>query len=97
MKLGLRHMAWANQQAFQQLSKLPDNALEAYISNPEWTVARLCEHILGGADWYVYGLGIRDWSDFEQPATMMDVKKPLLSNLQKWMPCSSRKQIKLAP
>lgn len=74
MKLGLRHMAWANQQAFQQLTQLPDSALGAYISNPEWTVARLCEHILGGADWYAYGLGIRDWSDIEQPATMMDVK-----------------------
>lgn len=74
MELGLRHMAWANQKVFAQLAALPDSALGAYIKNPEWTVARLCEHIVGGADWYAYGLGIRDWSDFKKPETMSDVK-----------------------
>lgn len=75
MELGLRHMAWANQQVFAQLSQLPDSALTAYIKNPEWTVARLCEHIVGGADWYAFGLGIRDWSDFKKPESMSDVKE----------------------
>ncbi len=75
MKLGLRHMAWANQQVYTQLAQRPDAALAAYISNPEWTVSRLCEHIVGGADWYAFGLGIRDWSDYELPKTMGDVEK----------------------
>jgi uncharacterized damage-inducible protein DinB len=68
-------MAWANQRLFAELATRPDEALTAFIENPEWTVSRLCEHIVGGADWYAYGLGIRDWSDFARPSTMQEVNE----------------------
>ncbi|NDI24876.1 MAG: hypothetical protein EBY87_05040, partial [Actinobacteria bacterium] len=45
----LKHMAWANQKVYSAAETLPDEAFGAYIVNPEWTVARILEHIVGGA------------------------------------------------
>ena len=66
-------MAWANQRVYAAASKLPDEALGAYLVNPEWTAARILQHIVGGSTWYVYCLGIDDWQDIVKPSTMRDV------------------------
>lgn len=56
MNKTLRHMAWANQRLIRDLQKLPDEALEAYVVNPEWSVAEILRHICSSASWYAYRL-----------------------------------------
>ena len=41
-----RHMAWANNQVFTQLSTLPESALSFSAWNPEWTVGKIANHIV---------------------------------------------------
>ena len=69
----LRHMSWANQQIYAACSKLPEEALNAYIVNPEWTARRLLQHIVSGADWYVFCLGIAPWNDIPTPRSTTDI------------------------
>jgi uncharacterized damage-inducible protein DinB len=69
----LRHMAWANQMVYTSVQTLPDSALEAFIVNPEWTVGRILQHIVGGADWYVYCLTQAPWRDIKLPKSMQDL------------------------
>lgn len=52
----LRHMAWANHRVLSAVKELPDHALGAYIANSEWTAAHILQHIVDGADWYVFCL-----------------------------------------
>ena len=52
----IKHMGWANQQIIKKLGELPDEALESYVVNPEWTVAEIIRHILSSADWYGFRL-----------------------------------------
>ncbi len=69
----LRHMAWCNQKIYDSVQKLPDDALNAFIVNPEWTAGRILQHIVGGADWYVYCLTEADWRDIKLPKSMGDL------------------------
>lgn len=41
-----RHMAWANNQVFMQLSSFPEEALSYSAWNPEWTVGKIANHIV---------------------------------------------------
>ena len=41
-----RHMAWANNQLFTQLSTLPESALSYSAWNPEWMVGKIANHIV---------------------------------------------------
>ena len=41
-----RHMEWANQQLFAQLSTLPEAALSYSAWNPDWTVGKIANHIV---------------------------------------------------
>ena len=69
----LRHMAWANQRVYDEVKSLPDVALGAYIINAEWTAGRILQHIVGGADWYVFCLTETPWRDFKLPESMTDL------------------------
>lgn len=70
----LRHMAWANQEVFKLVSELDDDALSAYISNPEWTVGAILEHICDGATWYLHRLEIEHWVDIPNLQKVEDVR-----------------------
>ena len=41
-----RHMTWANNQLFTQLTTLPEPALSYSAWNPEWTVSKIANHIV---------------------------------------------------
>ena len=41
-----RHMAWANNQLFTQLSTLPEAVLSFSAWNPDWTVGKIANHIV---------------------------------------------------
>lgn len=69
----LRHMAWANQRVYDAVKSLPDLALGAYIVNAEWTAGRILQHIVQGADWYVYCLTETPWRDIKMPESMTDL------------------------
>mgnify|MGYP003347504213 FL=1 len=42
----IRHMKWANEKIFTQVSELPESALTFSAWNPEWTVGHICNHIV---------------------------------------------------
>jgi uncharacterized damage-inducible protein DinB len=67
-------MAWANSQVYRAVQALPDEALNSYIIDPEWSVGRILQHIVGGADWYVYCLTGAPWRDIHVPAIMSEVE-----------------------
>lgn len=69
----LRHMAWANQRVYDEVQKLPDEALNAFLVNADWTAARLLQHIVGGADWYVFCLTEAPLGEIKLPNTMQDL------------------------
>jgi len=66
-------MAWSNQRMYNAVQELPDSALDAYITNPEWTAGRILQHIVGGADWYVHCLTGQPWRDITLPKSMADL------------------------
>jgi len=65
------HMAWANQHIYREISKLPNEALKAFITNEEWTVSEILFHIARSAN----GLGCRI-----NGAKLLDIKP--VSNMQ---------------
>ncbi|MCX6452137.1 MAG: hypothetical protein NT174_03555 [Actinobacteria bacterium] len=69
----LRHMAWANQRVYASLGTLPDESLNSYIVNPEWSAQRILQHIVSGADWYVFCLTGKMWSEVPTPSAITDV------------------------
>jgi uncharacterized damage-inducible protein DinB len=60
----LKHMAWANQEILSKVAELPDEALDAYLVNPEWTVREIARHIASSATWY--GWRLLDKSNFTE-------------------------------
>ena len=63
----INHMAWANQEILAKVAALPDEALDAYIVNPEWTVREIARHIASSATWY--GWRLLDKSGFTDADT----------------------------
>jgi len=66
-------MAWSNQRVFSAVQTLPTEALDAYIVNPEWTAKVILQHIVNGADWYVYCLTESPWSNIILPKTISEI------------------------
>jgi uncharacterized damage-inducible protein DinB len=50
----LLHMAWANQKTIAHLQTLPEEALQAFATNPEWHAAEIIHHIVDSGDHYAY-------------------------------------------
>lgn len=73
-KRALRHMAWANQRVFESIQTLTDEALDAFIVNPEWTARTILRHIVEGQTWYVYCLGVAMWQDIPAVAKVSDAQ-----------------------
>lgn len=66
-------MAWANQRVYEAVKDLPDLALGAYVTNPEWTAGRILQHIVEGATSYVFCLTEAPERDIELPKSMKDL------------------------
>ena len=69
----LRHMAWANQRVYSALADLPELALGAYIVDAGWTAGRTLQHIVEGAQWYVFCLTGAPGRDIKLPESMKDL------------------------
>ena len=76
----LKHMAWANEEIFTKVSELPDEALDSYAVNPEWTVREIVRHIASSATWY--GWRLLDKSAFTEIESAAWQKKLDLTEIQ---------------
>jgi hypothetical protein len=45
-------MSWANQEVYKLIIALPDEALKAYATDPEWTVGEILRHIAAASGGY---------------------------------------------
>lgn len=61
----LKHMAWANQEILTKVSELPDEALDSYMVNSEWTAREIIHHIIRSAHFYGYRLKINSLEDLQ--------------------------------
>ena len=52
----LQHMAWANADLFERLTKLPDAALEHTAPGSEWSVGAIANHLVTAAENYAQRL-----------------------------------------
>ncbi len=75
MRMNLRHMAWANQKLYAAVAGLPDEALAAYIVDPEWAVGRILGHLVESGNWYLYCLKLAPWKPFVMPSSMADIRE----------------------
>ena len=66
-------MAWANEGILTKVSELPDEALDSYVVNPEWTAREIARHIASSATWY--GWRLLDKSGFTEEDNQMWQKK----------------------
>ena len=64
----LKHMAWANEQIYTQVAALPDEALQSFAVNPQWTAAEILRHINSSATWYGWRLLDKSGFSAEQSA-----------------------------
>ncbi len=76
----ITHMAWANQEILGKLADMPDEALDSYLVNPEWTVREIARHIASSATWY--GWRLLDKSNFTDSENAAWQKKLELTEVQ---------------
>jgi uncharacterized damage-inducible protein DinB len=69
----LGHMAWANQKLIAALADLPNEALSAFATDPEWKVAEILRHFMSSADWYGWRVTGEDHIDFPAPTQISEL------------------------
>jgi len=83
LERALKHMSWANQAVYKLIIALPDDALKAYVTDPDWTVGEILRHIASSSGGYGARLKGSDAEVLVRPKTMQELQaiaKRLLSN-----------------
>jgi len=83
LERALQHMSWANQEVYKLIITLPDEALNAFATDPEWTVGEILRHIASSSGGYGARLKGVDAEVLVRPKTMQELQviaKQLLSN-----------------
>ena len=83
LERALKHMSWANQEVYKLIIALPDEALKAYATDPDWTVGEILRHIASSSGGYGARLKGIDAEVLVRPTTMQELQviaKQLLSN-----------------
>jgi uncharacterized damage-inducible protein DinB len=83
LECALKHMSWANQAVYKLIIALPDDALKAYATDPDWTVGEILRHIASSSGGYGARLKGIDAEVLVRPKTMQELQaiaKQLLSN-----------------
>jgi uncharacterized damage-inducible protein DinB len=75
LQLALEHMAWANQEIYKLIAELPDEALDAYATDPEFTVREILRHIASSAGNYASRLEGKENEVLEQPKNMAELRE----------------------
>jgi uncharacterized damage-inducible protein DinB len=83
LERALKHMSWANQEIYKLIIALPDEALNAYATDPDWTVGEILRHIASSSGGYGARLKGNAAEVLVQPKTMQELQviaRQLLSN-----------------
>ena len=75
LQRALEHMAWANQEIYKLIAELPDEALDAYATDPEWTVREILRHIASSSGGYASRLEGKENVVLEQPKNMAELRE----------------------
>ena len=75
LKRALAHMSWANQEIFKLIAELPDEALAAYATNPEFPVREILRHIAAASGGYAYRLDGIENEPMDQPNNMAELRE----------------------
>ena len=75
LQRALEHMAWANQEIYKLIAELPDEALDAYATDPEFTVREILRHIASSAGGYASRLEGKENVVLEQPKNMAELRE----------------------
>ena len=73
LQRALEHMAWANQEIYKLIAELPDEALDAYTTDPEFTVREILRHIASSAGVYASRLEGKENEVLELPKNMAEL------------------------
>jgi uncharacterized damage-inducible protein DinB len=73
LQRALAHMSWANQEIFKLIAELPDEALAAYATDPEFPVREILRHIAAASGGYAYRLDGIENAPMDQPKNMAEL------------------------
>ena len=73
LERALRHMAWANKEIYKLIAELPDEALDAYATDPEWTVGEILRHVAFSSGALGARLKEADTVAVDRPKTMKEL------------------------
>ena len=73
LERALKHMSWANKEVYKLIAELPDAALDAFATDPEWTVREILRHIAAASGGYAYRLDGIENQPLEQPKNMAEL------------------------
>jgi uncharacterized damage-inducible protein DinB len=74
----LKHMAWANYEIISRVAKMPNEVLNAYSNDSEWTAKEIINHIATSA--YFYGLRLKT-ETMEDLAKVEELREQALSKV----------------
>ena len=75
LQRALEHMAWANQEIYKLIAELPDEALDAYATDPEFPVREILRHIAHAAGAYAARIEEVPFEILEQPKNMAELRE----------------------
>jgi uncharacterized damage-inducible protein DinB len=90
LQRALEHMAWANQEIYKLIAELPDEALDAYATDPEFTIREILRHIATSAGILASILEGEENEAIEPPKNMVE-----LLNVTKKLAANDARLIKL--
>ncbi len=74
LQRALAHMAWANQEVYKLIAELPDEALGAYATDPEFPVREILRHIATSAGGYASRLEGVETEILKHPENMSELR-----------------------
>jgi uncharacterized damage-inducible protein DinB len=75
LQRALEHMAWANQEIYKLIAELPDEALDAYATDPEFPIREILRHIASSSGSYASRLEETAPVVLEQPKNMAELRE----------------------
>jgi uncharacterized damage-inducible protein DinB len=82
LERALKHMSWANQEIYKLIAELPDEALNAYATDPEWNVGEILRHIAFSSGALGARLKGAESAALERPTTMHELQA-IIKQLQR--------------
>ena len=75
LERALLHMSWANQEIYKLIADLPDEALDAFATDPEFPVREILRHVANSSGGYASRLEGAQYGVLEQPKNMAELRE----------------------